>query len=93
MCFKTVPAQQPGVRQPRRGVPAPGLPLRWVRWQPVDGSGVQMIITIEVQADSADHARQAAVGQARAQGYSRVEAVFTTPLGGRRYRVQMTVTR
>lgn len=52
-----------------------------------------MITTIEITADSAEHARQAAIAQARAQGYSRVEAVFTTALGDRRYRVQMTVSR
>ncbi len=52
-----------------------------------------MITSIEIEADSADHAREAAMAQARAQGYTRIEAVFTTPLGGRRYRVQMTVSR
>lgn len=52
-----------------------------------------MITAIEIEADSADSARRAAMDQARAQGYSRIEAVFTTSLGARRYRVQMTVTR
>lgn len=52
-----------------------------------------MITTIEISADSFDHARQAAIDQARAQGYTRIEAVFTTPIGDRRYRVQMTVSR
>lgn len=55
--------------------------------------GVAVITTIEIEADGADSARRAAIDQARAQGYSRVEAVFTTALGDRRYRVQMTVTR
>ena len=52
-----------------------------------------MITTIEISADSADHARQAAIDQARAQGYTRIEAVFTTPIGDRLFRVQMTVSR
>ena len=52
-----------------------------------------MITTIEISADSVDHARQAAIDQARAQGYTRIEAVFTTPIGDRLYRVQMTVSR
>lgn len=52
-----------------------------------------MITSFEIEADSADHAREAAVSQARAQGYTRVEAMFTTALGDRRYRVQMTVSR
>lgn len=52
-----------------------------------------MITSFEIEADSVDHAREAAIAQARAQGYTRIEAVFTTPLDARRYRVQMTVTR
>ena len=52
-----------------------------------------MVTAIEIEADSPDSARRAAIEQAQAQGYRRVEAVFTTSLGGRRYRVQMTVTR
>lgn len=52
-----------------------------------------MVMSIEVEADSPDHARESAVSMARSQGYSRIEAVMTTPLGDRRYRVQMTVTR
>ncbi|MEZ5185505.1 MAG: hypothetical protein R2720_07145 [Candidatus Nanopelagicales bacterium] len=52
-----------------------------------------MITSIEVEADSVESAKQAAVEQAHAQGYSRVEAVFTMALGGRRYRVRMNVTR
>lgn len=52
-----------------------------------------MITTIEVEADSPEHAREAAIAQARAQGYSRIEAVTTTPLDARRFRVQMTVSR
>jgi hypothetical protein len=52
-----------------------------------------MITTVEVSADSVERARQMAVAQARAQGYQRIEAVFTTPQGQRRYRVQMTVSR
>ncbi|MBK6764698.1 MAG: hypothetical protein IPG68_16165 [Micrococcales bacterium] len=52
-----------------------------------------MITTIEISADSVDHARQAAIEQARAQGYTRIEAVFTTPIGDRLFRVQMTVSR
>lgn len=52
-----------------------------------------MITTLEVVADSAEHARDMAIGQAHAMGYTRVEAVFTPSLGDRRYKVQMTVTR
>lgn len=52
-----------------------------------------MITTLEISADSADNARAAAVSQWRAQGYSRIEAVFTRPIGERRYEVQATVTR
>lgn len=52
-----------------------------------------MITNYEISADSADHARQAAVAQARAQGYTRIEAVMTTPVGDRLFRVQMTVSR
>jgi len=51
-----------------------------------------VITTMEVVADSAEHARRAAIAQAKAQGYTRVEAVITTPAGDRRYRVQMTVS-
>lgn len=52
-----------------------------------------MVTSFEIDADSAEHAREAAVAQARAQGYSRIEAVSTTPLGPRRFRVQMTVSK
>lgn len=52
-----------------------------------------MITTIEIDADSGENARAAAIAQARAQGYSRIEAVITTPVGPRRFRVQMTVSR
>ncbi len=51
-----------------------------------------MITSFEVVADSVDSAREMAVNQARAMGYTRIEAVFTTPLGDRRYKVQMTVS-
>jgi hypothetical protein len=52
-----------------------------------------MITSFEVVADHADNARKMAVEQARAMGYTRIEAVFTTSLGDRRYKVQMTVSR
>ncbi|MCB0921484.1 MAG: hypothetical protein KDC08_06675 [Actinobacteria bacterium] len=52
-----------------------------------------MITTLEVEADSPQSAREMAISQANAMGYTRIEAVFTTPLGDRRYKVQMTVTR
>lgn len=52
-----------------------------------------MITSLEVVADSPGSAREMAVNQARAMGYSRIEAVLTTPLGQRRYTVQMTVAR
>lgn len=52
-----------------------------------------MIVILEVSADSADNARAAAVSQWRAQGYTRVEAVMTRPIGDRRYQVQATVSR
>lgn len=55
--------------------------------------GDHVITSIEIEADSPERAREAAIGQATAQGYTRIEAVFTTPLGARRYRVQMTVSR
>ncbi len=52
-----------------------------------------MITSFEVVADSTDSAREMAISQARAQGYTRIDAVFTTALGDRRYKVQMTVSR
>ena len=52
-----------------------------------------VITTIEISADSVESARRAAIAQARAQGYTRIEAVFTTALGDRRYQVRMTVSR
>ena len=52
-----------------------------------------MITSFEVEADSTLTAREMAISQARAMGYTRIEAVFTTSLGGRRYKVQMTVSR
>jgi ketol-acid reductoisomerase len=52
-----------------------------------------MITNFEVHADSAGSAREMAVNQAKAMGYTRIEAVFTTPLGDRRFRVQMTVSQ
>jgi hypothetical protein len=52
-----------------------------------------MVTRFEVVADSPESAREMAISQARAQGYSRIEAVFTTALGERRYTVQMTVSR
>ncbi len=52
-----------------------------------------LITTIEVAADSVGNAREAAIAQARAQGYPRVEAVFTTQVSDRLFRVQMTVSR
>jgi len=52
-----------------------------------------MITSVEVVADSVDSAREMAIAQVRAQGYRKVEAVLTTSLGDRRYRVQMTVTK
>ncbi len=51
-----------------------------------------MITNFEVVADCAQTAREMAINQARAMGYRRVEAVFTTSLGDRRYNVQMTVS-
>jgi hypothetical protein len=52
-----------------------------------------VITSFEIVADTAENAREAAIGQARAQGYTSISAVFTTALGDRRYRVQMTVSR
>ncbi len=52
-----------------------------------------MITSFEVVADSVDSAREMAINQARAMGYTRIEAVFTSALGDQRYRVQMTVAR
>lgn len=52
-----------------------------------------MITSFEIPADSVDHARQAAVAQAKAQGFTRIEAIITTPVGDRLFRVQMTVSR
>lgn len=52
-----------------------------------------MITTLEVEADSAQSAREMAISQVRAMGYTRIDAVFTTPLAARRYKVQMTVSR
>ena len=52
-----------------------------------------MITSYEVVADSPVSAREMAISQARAQGYTRIEAVFTTSLGDRRYKVQMNVSR
>ena len=52
-----------------------------------------MITTLEVEADSPQSAREMAIGQAHAMGYTRIEGIFTTSLGERRYKVQMTVSR
>lgn len=52
-----------------------------------------MITSFEVVADHVGSAREMAIQQARAMGYTRIEAVFTTSLGDRRYRVQMTVSK
>lgn len=50
-----------------------------------------MITSFEVVADSTVSAREMAINQARSMGYTRIEAVFTTSLGDRRDKVQMTV--
>lgn len=68
-------------------------PVHYYRFVTATSHTGSVITTIEISADSVDHARQAAIDQARAQGYTRIEAVFTTPIGDRLYRVQMTVSR
>lgn len=52
-----------------------------------------MVTSLEISADSVGSARAAAIAQWRAQGYTRIDAVMTTPIGDRRYRVQATVSR
>lgn len=52
-----------------------------------------MLTHLEISADSADNARSAAIATWRAQGYTRVEAVMTTAVGDRTFRVQATVSR
>lgn len=52
-----------------------------------------MITTLEVEADSPQSAREMAISQTQAMGYTRIEGVFTTSLGERRYKVQMNVSR
>jgi len=52
-----------------------------------------MITTLEVEADSPQSAREMAISQVQAMGYTRIEGIFTTSLGERRYKVQMTVSR
>lgn len=52
-----------------------------------------MIATLQISADSGEHARQAAIGQWRAQGWTSVEAVMVSPAGDRLFTVQATVSR
>ena len=75
-------------RRPRRQRTL-GVPTNWHTGHGGEG----MITRFEVVADSPVSAREMAISQARAQGYTRIEAVFTTSLGERRYKVQMTVSR
>jgi hypothetical protein len=48
-----------------------------------------MLMTFQVSADTADNARDQAVRQAKAQGYSRVSGVRVVGNVGRTYTVQL----
>jgi|GEM_PF-4659508 len=51
-----------------------------------------MITTLTISADTAGSAREAAINQAKAQGFTNISAAFTTQVGPRQYEVQLTVT-
>ncbi len=52
-----------------------------------------MNTTIRVTADIADNARKAAVDQAYAQGYTKVQVFQVRQLGPREYEVELMVSR
>lgn len=52
-----------------------------------------MNTTIRVSADIAENARQAAVNQAYAQGYTRVQVFQVRQVGAREYDVELMVSR
>lgn len=52
-----------------------------------------MQTTMRVSADIAENARQMAIGMAKSQGWTTIQAVFVTQVGPREYEVTMTVSR
>ncbi len=52
-----------------------------------------MQTTFTVSADVAENARQMAIGMAKSQGWTTIQAVFVRQVGPREYEVQMTVSR